>query len=625
MNNFTIKLRLYLLAGLIVLSLVMLAIMGTTSFSKTKQLNETLLLVESGKAEMLMLRRNEKDFLARLDLKYQAKFQSNLGGLITELNILKAQLADEGIDSKQELAQLIKLLGNYGSSFNALVKLRQEVGLTHEQGLRRSLRKSVHDAEKNIKQHNLVQIYADMLMLRRNEKDFLLRKQSKYIDKFNRNSLVLSKHLDDVVISSQVKNLISQKLKVYKLNFISLTDGYKKIGLTSKTGLHGDLRQTVRQTETIFDALYKNVSEEVVSQETAIYTQFIVVISVLLIILIGLLFSITHSINARLKYLQSHLAEVALDSGDLSVALEINGNDEITKISELFNQFVANLRTTFVQIPSLSDSLDQASDMNVSVADETNQLALAQQGEAEQMALAIGEMVSATEEIAQNISGAAGSAEDAKNITLQGKQAIQSVSSSVNVLAEKLHASINVTKELEDNSNNISVVLDVIRGIAEQTNLLALNAAIEAARAGENGRGFAVVADEVRTLAQRTQESTEQIQSLIENLQTNVKNTVAIMQDGESGASSTVEDTDKAMRSLDEIVISVNKIYELNVSIASASEEQAAVSNTINQSISSINQMAELTAKQSAVVNSSSQGIKLIASDLQSLISTYKF
>jgi methyl-accepting chemotaxis protein len=177
-------------------------------------------------------------------------------------------------------------------------------------------------------------------------------------------------------------------------------------------------------------------------------------------------------------------------------------------------------------------------------------------------------------------------------------------------LAKKLQSSAEVTKDLEENSDNISTVLDVIRGIAEQTNLLALNAAIEAARAGEQGRGFAVVADEVRTLASRTQDSTTQIQSLIEAFQSNVKSTVAVMQEGASGASSSAKNAENAIQALDVISNTVNKIFELNSSIASASEEQSAISNNINNTIHRINETAKDTAIQTDKTSQSSMQIK---------------
>jgi len=422
-----------------------------------------------------------------------------------------------------------------------------------------------------------IQLTADMLMLRRNEKDFMLRRLDKYLTKFNGNFSVFKQHLNESLISDTIKGSISSKMTAYHSMFMEFGQSYKQLGLTPKKGLHGDMRNTVHKTEEIFSAISDELSKNIMTETNLIYNQLVIITVTLTLLIVGAVLSIAHSINSRLGYLQAHLNEVAIKSGDLSATLEITGDDEVTIISQLFNQFVANLKSTFSKIPSLSIALEQESNVNTEVSEQTNQLAIVQQTESDDIAEAVQQMLSASEEITTNIHVAASSAEEANDSVLKGKQVIQNVSSSINSLATKLQSSAEVTKDLEENSHNISTVLDVIRGIAEQTNLLALNAAIEAARAGEQGRGFAVVADEVRTLASRTQDSTTQIQSLIEAFQSNVKSRVTVMQEGSSGASSTAENASDAIQALDVISDTVNKIFELNSSIASASEEQSAI------------------------------------------------
>jgi methyl-accepting chemotaxis protein len=385
------------------------------------------------------------------------------------------------------------------------------------------------------------------------------------------------------------------------------------------------MRSTVHKTEGIFDAITNELSSNIVSQSSHIYNKLFLITGVLLVLIVGIVLSIAHSINTRLGYLQTYLNKLALKPDDLSILLQVTGKDEVTDISQVFNKFIANFKATFSQIPAYSDNLKKESSLNSSVSEQTYQLAVSQQIESSEIAEAVQQMVSATEEITSNFHVAASSAEEADKAVLKGKQVIQDVSLSINSLANELQSSAEVTKDLEENSNNISTVLDVIRGIAEQTNLLALNAAIEAARAGEQGRGFAVVADEVRTLAGRTQDSTTQIQELIESFQENVKNTVNVMQEGSEGASSTAENASNAIQVLDKISSTVSNIFELNASIATASEEQSTISNNIGKSIFSINEMAKETASQSDRTRQSSTEIKLIASDLQSLIGTYKF
>ncbi len=627
MNNLTIKLKLYGLAGIVTICLVVLSVVAFSSFSSIKLLNETLLLVESSKSNMLTLRRNEKDFLARLDIKYQQKFKKNFDTLMNGINKVKNNIETIGLDQEQEkkLSNLVKYLQTYNSSFNKIVTLHQKIGLDHESGLRGKLRKSVHDAETLLKQSNSIQLTVDMLMLRRNEKDFMLRRLDKYLDKFDRNHAIFNQHLNESTLSDTAKADIVSNITAYRSMFMEFSQGYKQLGLTPKGGLQGEMRSTAHKTEGIFSTITSELSGNIASQSGLIYNKLLLITGVLLVLIVGIVLSIAHSINIRLGYLLAYLNKLALKPDDLSVSLQIDGKDEVTDISQVFNKFIANFKETFSQIPSFSENLEKESSINSVVSEQTYQLAVSQQTESNEISEAVQQMASATEEITRNIHVAASSAEEASEFVSKGKQVIQDVSLSINSLATKLQSSAEVTKDLEENSNNISTVLDVIRGIAEQTNLLALNAAIEAARAGEQGRGFAVVADEVRTLASRTQDSTTQIQSLIEGFQENVKSTVNVMQDGSSGASSTAENASNAIQVLDEISSTVSNIFELNASIATASEEQSAISNNISKSILSINEMAKETASQSNRTRQSSTEIKSIASGLQSLVGSYKF
>ncbi|MEE9339951.1 MAG: HAMP domain-containing methyl-accepting chemotaxis protein [Methylococcaceae bacterium] len=625
MNNLTIKLKLYGLAGLVIVCLAILSVIALTSFSSIKNLNKTLLIVEVSKSNMLTLRRNEKDFLARLDIKYQQKFKNNFDILMNDINQVKNNIETIELEQEKKLSNLVKYLQTYHVSFNKIVTLHQKIGFDHNSGLRGKLRTAVHNAEKRLKQSNSIQLTADMLMLRRNEKDFMLRRLSKYIDKFDHNYAIFNQHLKESTLSDSTKTDIASNMTSYRSTLMNLSQGYNQLGLTPKEGLQGEMRSTVHKTEDIFSTLTNNLSSIITSQSNNIYTKLLLITGVMLVLIVGSVLFIAHSISIRLDYLQTYFNNLALKPGDLSVLLQVSGKDEVASINEIFNQFIANFKMTFSQIPIYSDNLEKESSLNNSVSEQTHQLATSQQKESSEIAESVQQMVSATEEITRNIHIAAGSAEEADEAVLKGKQVIQDVSLSINSLANKLQTSAEVTKKLEENSNNISTVLDVIRGIAEQTNLLALNAAIEAARAGEQGRGFAVVADEVRTLAGRTQDSTTQIQALIESLQKNVKTTVNVMQEGSTGASSTAESASNATQVLDEISSSVSHIFELNASIATASEEQNAISNNISKSILSINEMAKETANQSNRARQSSTEMNSIASELQSLVGTYKF
>lgn len=529
------------------------------------------------------------------------------------------------IDQGHQINNLAEHLQSYSTSFNKIVTLNQRIGLDHDSGLRGKLRNSVHDAETLLKQSNSVQLTADMLMLRRNEKDFMLRRLNKYIDKFERNYDVFNQHLNQSTLSGKTKHDIASNMTSYRSMFLEFSENYKQLGLTPEEGLHGEMRSTVHETENIFSAVGNELLIFIESENSFIHNRLSLAIGFILVLIVGIILFISHSVNIRLRHLQTYLSKLALNPNDLSEPLKINGNDEVAYISQIFNKFIANFKETFIQIPVYSDVLEKKSKENISVSEQTYQLAASQQEESNEITEAIQQMVLATEEIDRNIHVAASSAESADGAVLKGKEVIQDISSSINSLASKLQTSSKITKELEENSNNISTVLNVIRGISDQTNLLALNAAIEAARAGEHGRGFAVVANEVRTLAGRTQDSTTQIQEFIESLKENVKRTVNAMQEGSTAASLTADSAYNATQALEEISTSVSHIFELNASIATASEEQSTISNNISKNIFSINSMAKDTAHQSNCARKSSVEMNSTSSDLKSLVGTYKF
>jgi len=235
----------------------------------------------------------------------------------------------------------------------------------------------------------------------------------------------------------------------------------------------------------------------------------------------------------------------------------------------------------------------------------------------------MGQMQIAAEEVAQSASNAEDAAVKANHSAENGENLVSQIVSSINKLASKVSDSSAIMTELRGDVENIGKILAVIRGIAEQTNLLALNAAIEAARAGEQGRGFAVVADEVRTLAQRTQEATEEIQTMIEQLQARSETANDSMEKGCTTASKSVEQVTQAGAALKEIHSSISKINIMNAQIASATEEQTAVVKEMQHSVININQVANSTVLESDKIQQVSKDLNQLTNESNELVNQF--
>ena len=321
--------------------------------------------------------------------------------------------------------------------------------------------------------------------------------------------------------------------------------------------------------------------------------------------------------------LKSTIEKIESDS-DLVTRINISSKDEIGSAANAFNNMLDKFQALIQQITSSTTQLTNASDEVSLVATKSAANVDRQRDETDQVATAINQMTATIHEVASNAVSASNAAQSADNESKGGKVVVLNTVKAIEALASEVVDTSDIIRQVEEDSNNIGSILDVIKGIAEQTNLLALNAAIEAARAGDQGRGFAVVADEVRTLASRTQESTNEIHAMIEKLQSGSKKAVSAMVSGREKASVGVEHAKEAAEALEAIARSVTTINEMNTQIASAAEEQSAVSEEINKNIISIREVSEQSTSDSAQTTSTSQELASLASQLQSLILQFK-
>lgn len=310
--------------------------------------------------------------------------------------------------------------------------------------------------------------------------------------------------------------------------------------------------------------------------------------------------------------------------GDLSVTIEDKGVKELHTLSKALAVLVKGLRNQVGVISKDAEDL-ATSATNLSTTIQSTEDALQhQQQETDQVAISINEMSASAVEVSKNAEHVAVAASDAEREALNGREVVGQTVNSISSLANEVELASEVMHNLKGESENIGTVLDVIKGIAEQTNLLALNAAIEAARAGEQGRGFAVVADEVRTLAGRTQQSTQEIQIMIESLQSGTHEAVSVMDKSRNMAKESVEFASEAGSYLDTITHSVGDISNMTTQIATASQQQSAVVEAVNQSIVAITSLANKTHDDAQHISSNSKQLTNMANSLKGLVKHFK-
>lgn len=622
LNSLSVKAKMLLLSCMMVAGIIILAALlgfGMNSLVKIGQAN--VLSVDTQRS-MQSLRRIEKDFLARMDIKYIEQFNEEYEILISNLNKLDIHLQAENIFIK-EIPNIISKLNQYHADFNHVATLQQEIGLTPTDGLYGNLRKSVQAVESVLNELENDSLLKDVLMLRRNEKDFMLRKDLKYFETFKENILVFQQSLQQSYISDSEQQQINTLMQNYAKDFEALVLANQNIGLTPDLGRIGDMRTVIYEILDLLSATAEQINHEIDSREKNIFITSIISIVVILVILILLSRFISRSVVNPINML-AEIMQRAQQNKDLTQRATIEGKDEIVQMANVFNLMMGTFSQLIQQVFDSSRQLNVAAEELTVITGQTSRGVMSQQSDSDQVATAMNEMTATVQEVARYASQAAEASRTADDETKAGKQVVMDAIEGIKQLAKQVETGAISIKDLQKESENIGSVLTVIQGIAEQTNLLALNAAIEAARAGESGRGFAVVADEVRTLAKRSHDSTVEIKKIIDRLQNEAEKAVRVMDEELEQANQSVEKAEKAGQSLDIIAESVTSIRDMNTHIASAAEEQSAVAEGINRNIVSIAQVAEENAESTNQTTLTSQELARLANGLETQISQFK-
>ncbi|KAE9641121.1 methyl-accepting chemotaxis protein [Pseudomonas sp. PB106] len=380
-----------------------------------------------------------------------------------------------------------------------------------------------------------------------------------------------------------------------------------------------------KQLNDLADLFAKQVAAE--SQKSADHYQTSRTIVSLFIALaalatVALAMLLTRSIVRPLSSAVSAAESVA--QGDLTRPIETHGNDEVSRLLKALATMQQNLRETLQGISASATQLTTAADELSAVTLDSTQGLQQQNNEIEQAATAVNEMTTAVEEVARNAVSTSDATRQSSESAHVGQERVSETASAISALSNDVQHTGELVQSLANQSQDIGKVLDVIRAIAEQTNLLALNAAIEAARAGESGRGFAVVADEVRALAYRTQQSTQEIEQMVQGMRSGSSLALDSMQASASRAASTLVLAERAGEALLTITASVHEIHERNLVIASAAEEQAQVAREVDRNLVNIRDLSVRSAAGADQTSASSHELSQLANALQGMVRRFQ-
>jgi len=622
LTNLTIKNRLFANAIIVAVALSILFSMMLFNSHSLNSLGLTLAHVEKLEAQVLTLRKHEKDFLARKETKYVDAFKATLKNL--NVNMLDIEsVADEFNLDVTELEAFKAAVNDYSIQFNKVTALQLQIGLTPTEGLYGELRSAVHAVEESLKGSDSYQLLSYMLQLRRTEKDFMLRRDVKYIGKFDASINTFKQQLNLESLPSGTVNDIQNYLLAYQTSFKQLVDAELSIGLDAKSGALGELRATIHKTEALLNSIILNLEIILEEQKDATIFNAILVFVGAMTFTLFIVYTTSRSILQPILAVRNAISHIRRKN-DLTWLVKSKGKDELVELATDVNSLVADFRNLITNVNSALVTLDHSTEELASNTQGTLEGMELQFTESDMVATSGAEMQATVADISQNTQLATTTANETGEMAHAGATEVGQTVANISELANQLKNALTQIEKLEKDSQLIGSVSDAIRGIADQTNLLALNAAIEAARAGEQGRGFAVVADEVRSLAMRTQESTTEIETIISSLQLSTQTIVAVVNQCYQNGIECSEQAQRAGESLGRIASHVEEVVGMNSQISASLQEQDMVATEMSKHVIKIRDIASDSQERAATNADASKDIAKQAVILHKEIERYK-
>ncbi|MFC4260875.1 methyl-accepting chemotaxis protein [Marinobacter lacisalsi] len=613
LSNLSLSLGMKMALGFAVLILLTIVV-GTTGYFALNAFGDRAGIVADAsaiEADLLQARQDEKNFLIRGEEQYVDQAIVQTKQAYKRAEALEKELTEPADDAR--IARIQEGIAEYEQQLQELVEVRafRDEKLGELELVVRRVTGTFASQDK------LFATNAAIQQMRRSEGNFLVENDQEAVEQFRSAGERAVRTIDSSFLDKALKDELKGLLTDYIEVFNEVVDSE-----TQTQELQQRMVDTARQAQESAVELQETQQQQMVDERQT--ASMVIIIVMLVIVALGsaIAFLLTRNITRPIHEAVALATRVA--NGDLQETVTSKRSDELGQLMTALGAMVTSLRELVQHINSSATNIASSAEELSTVTAETSQGVTQQRDQTDQVATAMNEMVATVSEVAKSAEEAFGAATTANEKASAGEAAVEETLSYVNQLNGQVETVMEKLHGLQTDTQNISTVLDVIKSVAEQTNLLALNAAIEAARAGEQGRGFAVVADEVRSLAQRTQSSASEIETLISNLISSTENSVSTMESGTTLAGQTLDSARTTGETIREIAGAVGNISQYNSQIATAAEEQTSVAEDINQNVTQIRDVSDHSATAAEQISTSSNELARLGEDLRTQVARFR-